>query len=184
MVFRIGTGVSYKGCSQNFSRDGSEIYRAASVCVESSGKSTTSVMEEALTGAPHTREQQQRPYEVHEYLEVPGIQDPIRGRKGQEVVVDNFSTSDCGVAKLSPLGTIGTNMTPSSPNIFGLAVNCYGFDYAVFDEDNGDGDDVDLSDNDDDTNIEKDDEANETNVPPVAQTPNREGENHPHFVRL
>ena len=31
------------------------------------------LMEEALTGAPLTQEQQQRPCEVHENLEVPGI---------------------------------------------------------------------------------------------------------------
>ena len=64
-------------------------------------------MEEALTGATLTLEQQQRPYEVHENLEVPGIQDPFRGWEAQEVVVDNFSTSDSGVATMPPLGTSG-----------------------------------------------------------------------------
>ena len=36
-------------------------------------------MEELLTGAPLTQEQQRRPYREHENLEVPGIQEPIRG---------------------------------------------------------------------------------------------------------
>ena len=55
------------------------------------------------------------------------IQDPIRGWVGQEVVVDNFSSSDCGLATISPLGTSGTDTSPTSPNIFELAVECYGF---------------------------------------------------------
>ena len=40
-------------------------------------------MEEALTGAPLTQDQLQRPYEVHKNLEVPGIHDRIRGWEGQ-----------------------------------------------------------------------------------------------------
>ena len=115
-------------------------------------------MEEALTGAPLTLEQQQRPYEVHENLEVPGIQYPFRGWEAQEVVVDNFSTSDSGVATMSPLGTSGIGTTPTSPNIFGVGVNRYSVYYHVFDEDNGDEADADVSDNYDVTNIENDDE--------------------------
>ena len=110
-------------------------------------------MEEALTGAAPTQEQQQRSYEVHENLENLGIQDPIRRLEGQERVVDNFLTSDSGVAIMLPKYTSGTDMTPTWRNIFDLAVNRYGFVYPVFDEDNGDGVDVDLSDKDDDTNV-------------------------------
>ena len=73
-------------------------------------------------------------------------------------MVVNFSTSDSGVATISPTSTSGTDLTPSSPSIFDLAVTRYGSDYPVFDENNGDGVDVDVSENDDDTNIENDDE--------------------------
>ena len=141
-------------------------------------------MEEALTGAPLTQEQQQQPYEVHENLEIPGIQDPHRGCEGQDLVMDNFSTAGSGVATMSPMGTSEIDTTPASANILDLAVNRYGFDYLLFDEDNGDGVDVEVSGNDDDTNIEIDNEKNAENVPPVAQTPNREEENHPHPAQL
>ena len=101
-------------------------------------------LEEVLTGAPHTQEQQQRPYDVHEYLEVPGIQDPIRGRKGHQVVVDNFSTSESAVATMSPTGTSGTDATPTSTNISNRAVNRHGFGYLLFEKWNGDEADVDV----------------------------------------
>ena len=84
-------------------------------------------MEEALTGAAITQEQQQRLYEVHENLEVPWVQDPIREWEGQEVVVDNFSTPDSGAATLSPMRTSWNDTTGNSSNIFKLAVNRYGF---------------------------------------------------------
>ena len=45
----------------------------------------------------------------------------------------------------------------------------------MFDEDNGEGVDVDVSYKDDDTNIENDEEENAEIVPPVGQTANREG---------
>ena len=76
-------------------------------------------VEELLTGAPLTQEQQQQPYEVHGNLEVPGIQDPIRGWEGPEVVVKNFLTSDPGVHTVSPMGTSETDTNPTSPNILG-----------------------------------------------------------------
>ena len=140
--------------------------------------------EEALTGAPFMPKKQQRPYEVHKNLEGPRSQDLVRGWEGQEVVKDIFSSSDSGLATMSPMGTSGTDTTPTSLNDFDLGVNRYGFQYPVFDGDNGDGDDVDDSDDDDDTNIENYDEGNAESVPPVAQTLNREGEIHPHPVRL
>ena len=130
-------------------------------------------MEETLTGAPLTQEQQQRPDEVLEKLEVPRIQDPIRRREGQEVLVYKVSTSDSGVATMSPMATSGTDTTPTSPNIFDLAVNLYGFDYPVFDEEKRGGVDVDVSYNNDDSSIEYDDEQKTENVPPIAQTSNR-----------
>ena len=71
-------------------------------------------------------------------------------------------------------GTSGTDTAASSPNIFDEAIDRYGFDYHVFDEDNGDAVDVDVNDNDDETSIEIDDEENAENVPTVAQTPNRQ----------
>ena len=101
-------------------------------------------LEEILDGAPHTQEQQQRPYDVHEYLEVPRTQDPIRGRKGHQVVVDNFSTSESAVATMSPTGTSGTDATPTSTNISNRAVNRHGFGYFVFEERNDDEADVDV----------------------------------------
>ena len=39
-------------------------------------------VEEVLIGAPLTQQQQQQPYGVYGNLEVPGIQDPIRGWEG------------------------------------------------------------------------------------------------------
>ena len=144
----------------------------------------TSVFGGSINWARHTQEQHQRPYEIYENPEVPGIQDLTRGWEGQEVVVDNSSTSESGVAAMYPMGTSGTDMTPNSPNIFELAVAPYGFDHLVFDEGNGDGVDTDVSDNDDDPNFEIYDEENEENVPPVAQTHNREGKNHPHSAQL
>ena len=142
------------------------------------------ITEKVLTGVPLTREQQQRPYEVHENLEVPETQDPYRRSESQEVGVDNFSTTDSGVATMSSIGISGTETSPTSQNISDLAINRYGFDYSVFDGDNRDGVDADVSNNDDDTNIELDDDENTENVPRVAHTPNREIESPPHRVQL
>ena len=88
------------------------------------------------------------------------MQDPIRGWEGQEVLVDNCSTSDSGVATMAAVGTSGTDTIPNSTDIFDLAVDCYGFDYTVFVEDNSDCVDFDVSDIVDNTNIEIDDEEN------------------------
>ena len=71
------------------------------------------------------------------------------------------------------MGTSGTDTIPTSPNIFDLAVNRYGSDYSVFDDDNGNRVYVDVSD---DTNIENDDKQNSGKEPSVAQTNNRVGE--------
>ena len=82
------------------------------------------------------------------------------------------------------MGTSGTDTTPTSPNIFDLTVNRYGFGYPLFDGDNGDGFDVDVSDIHVDTNIEYEDEVNADNVLHVAQTPSIKTENPPHPVHL
>ena len=87
-------------------------------------------MDVALTGAPLTQAEQQRPTEVPENL--PAMQSPIRGWEGQENVIDNGSTAYCGVATLSPTDTSGTVRSSVSPNIFDLAVNRYVFDHPVF----------------------------------------------------
>ena len=80
---------------------------------------------------------------------------------------------------MSPMGTSGTDTTPTSPKIFDLAVSCYGFDYSVFDDGNSNRFDFDVSG---DTKIENDGEENAEKVPTVAQTINREGEIHLHPV--
>ena len=77
--------------------------------------------------------------------------------------MDNFSTLDFGVVTMSLMGTSGTDTTPTSQNIFDLAIDRYryGFHYPVFDEENGYGVDVDVSENDvcdnknDDENMQK-----------------------------
>ena len=98
--------------------------------------------------------------------------------------MDNFSSSDSCVATMSSMDTSGTDTTPTSVNDFDLAVNRYGFEDPLFDGDNDDRVDVDVSNDDDDTNNENYDEGKAESVPPVAQTLNRERENHPHPVRL
>ena len=57
---------------------------------------------------------------------------------------------------MSPMSTNAAATIPISLN--NLGVNRSGFDYPVFDEDNGDGVDVGPSDNDDDTHIETEDQ--------------------------
>ena len=140
-------------------------------------------MEEALIGGPLTDAERQRPYEVHENL--PDVQGPIRGWEGQEIVIDNASTSDSGVATLSPTGTSRTARSSVSPNLFDLPVNRYGFDYPVFDDDDTT-EEVVMEDNDDDDDDDDDeysddgsDNENKENVPPAASTPGQGGENQP-----
>lgn len=131
-------------------------------------------MEEALTGGPLTDAERQRPYEVHEIL--PDVQGSIRGWEGQEIVVDNASTSDSGVATLSPTGTSRTAGSTTSTNLFDLAVNRYGFDHPVFDDDDSTEEDV-VEENDDDDSDDDFDNDNKENVPPTTSTPEQGGEN-------
>ena len=97
-------------------------------------------------GSTYAKKQLQRPYELHETLEAPGIPVPIRGCEDQETVVDNFSTSHLVAATMLSLGTRGIDTTLTSSNIFNQAVNRYGHPYPVFEEDNSVGVEVDASD--------------------------------------
>ena len=76
---------------------------------------------------------------------------------------------------MSPMRTSGTDTGATSPNVFELAVNRYGFTYPVFDEDNGDRVEGEVSEDEGDTKIEYADK-NAEKMPPVAQTLNRERE--------
>ena len=86
-------------------------------------------------------------------------------------MVKKFSTSDSGVATVSPMGTTRPDTTLTSPNIFDLAVTRLGFIYPLLDEDNVDRVDVCVSHNDDDTNSENDDQRSAKKLPTVSQTP-------------
>ena len=138
-------------------------------------------MDVALTGAPLTQAEQQRPTEVPENL--PAMQSPIRGWEGQENVIDNGSTAYCGVATLSPMDTSGTVRSSVSPNILDLAVNRYVFDHPVFEVDKGE--EVDVRNNDDDDSDDDfvDDENKEI-VQPKRLTPEQERDNQAPRVEL
>ena len=90
-------------------------------------------MENTLTGVPITQAVQQRPYEVHDNLSA--SQDLNRGWEIKETVTNIGSVADPGVASLSPTDTSGIVREPVLPNMFSLAINCYGFDYSVLEID-------------------------------------------------
>ena len=94
-------------------------------------------------------------------------------------MIDNVSTSDSGVATLSPTGTSRTTRSSVSPNLFDLAVNRYGFDYPVFDDDDVTTEEVVMEDNDDDDSDDDYDDENKEIVPPATSTPEQGGENQP-----
>ena len=107
------------------------------------------ILEDALSGAPLTEDEQARPYEAHEQANVPNLlpnramrQDAIRGWEGQETVIDNGSTTDSGIGTISPGTSTTTDTRNVSPSIFDLAIDRYGFDYPVW-IDNSE-DDVDV----------------------------------------
>ena len=59
------------------------------------------VLGDAISGAPRTEDEQARRYEVHKQANVANLlpnramrQDAIRGWEGQEIVIDNLSTTD------------------------------------------------------------------------------------------
>ena len=58
-------------------------------------------LEDAISGAHLTEDEHARRYEAHEQANVANLlpnrampQDAIRGREGQEIVIDNLSTTD------------------------------------------------------------------------------------------
>ena len=79
---------------------------------------------DAISGAPLTEDEQARPDEVHEQANVPNLllnrtmrQGAIRGWEGQEIVIDNGSTTDSGIGTMSPgtsTATETTNVIPAS----------------------------------------------------------------------
>ena len=95
-------------------------------------------LEDAISGAPLTEDEHARPYEVREQANVPNLlpnhamrQDALRGWEGQEIVIDNGSTTDSGVCTMSPGTNTVTETTNVSPSIFDLAIDCYGFVFPV-----------------------------------------------------
>ena len=95
-------------------------------------------LEDAISGAPLTEDEQARPYEVHEQANVTSLfpnremgQLAIRGGEGQAIVIDNGSTTDSGTGTMSPGTSSATEATNVSPSIFDLAVDHYRFDYPV-----------------------------------------------------
>ena len=72
-------------------------------------------------------------------------------------MIDNASTSDSGVATLSPTGTGRTARSSVSTNLFDLAVNRYGFDYPVFGDDDDSTEQIVMENNDDDDDDDYDD---------------------------
>ena len=129
-------------------------------------------LEDAISGAPLTEDEQVRPYEVHEQANVPNLlpnhamrQDALGGWEGQEIVVDNGSTIDSGVGTMSPGTSRVTETTNVSPSIFDLAIDRYGFDYPVWTDNSGDDVDVHGQEHFDD---EEEDEEDRENTPPAG----------------
>ena len=129
-------------------------------------------LEDAISGAPLTEDEQARPYEVHEQANVPNLlpnhamrQDALRGWEGQEIVIDNGSTTDSGVGTMSPGTSTVTETTNVSPSIFDLAIDRYGFDYPVWTDNSGDDVDVHGQEHFDD---DEEDEEDRENTPPAG----------------
>ena len=64
-------------------------------------------LKDAISGAPLTEDELARPYEVHEEANVPNLlpnhairQDALRDWEGQEIVIDNGSTTDSGIGTI------------------------------------------------------------------------------------
>ena len=95
-------------------------------------------LEDAISGSPLTEDEQARTYEVHEQANVASLlpnhamrEDALRGWYGQEIVIDNGSTTDSGIDTMSPGTSTVTETTNISPSIFDLATDRYGFNYPV-----------------------------------------------------
>ena len=81
---------------------------------------------------------------MHEQANVPNLlptramrQGAIRGWEGQEIVIDNGSTTDSSLGTTSPGTSTATETTNISPSIFDLAIDRYGFDYRVWADNSG-----------------------------------------------
>ena len=125
-------------------------------------------LEDAFSGARLTEDEKARPYEVHEQANVPNLlpnhamrQDALRSWEGQEVVINNGSTTDSGIGTMSPGTSTVTERTNVSPSIFDLAIDRYGFDYPVWTGNSGD--DVDVHGQEFDA--EEDEEGKEITPP-------------------
>ena len=129
-------------------------------------------LEDAISGAPQTEDEQARPYEVQEQANVPNLlpnhamrQDVLRGWDGQEIVIDNGSTTDSGVGTMSPGTSTVTETTNVSPSILDLAIDRYGFHYPVRTDNSGD--DVDV-DGQEPFHDDEEDEEDKENTPPAG----------------
>ena len=130
------------------------------------------LFKDVISGARLIEDEQSWPYEVHEQANVPNLlpnhamsQDALRGWEGQEIVIDNGSTTDSGIGTMSPGTSTVTETTNVSPSIFDLAIDRYGFDHAVWTDNSGD--DVDVHGQEHFDDVEKGEEDKE-NTPPAG----------------
>ena len=93
-------------------------------------------------------------------------QDAMRGWQGQEIVIDNGSTTDSGWGTMSPGTVTATETTNVSPRIFDLAIDRYGFDYPVWADNSRADVDVDGQEHIDDDDEEE--EEDKENTPPAG----------------
>ena len=127
-------------------------------------------LEDAISGARLTEDEQARPYEENEQANVPNLlpnhamlQDALRCREGQEIVFDNSLTTDSDIGTMSPGTSTVTKTTNVSPSTFYLAIDCYGFDYPVWTDNSGD--DVDVHGLEHFYNDEEDEEDRDKTTP-------------------
>ena len=130
-------------------------------------------LEDTISGAPVTEDEQVKPYEVHEQANVPNLlpnhamrQDAFRGWEGQDIVIDNRSTTDSGIGTMSPGTSTVTETTNVSPGILDLAIDRYGFDYPAWT--NNSGDDVDVH-GQEHCHDDEEDEEDKENTPTYLQ---------------
>ena len=140
-------------------------------------------LEEAISGAPLTEDEQARPYEVHEQANVPTLlpnhamrQEALRGWEGQDTVIDNGSTTDSGIGTMSPGTSTVTETTNVSPSTFDMATDRYGFEYPVWTDNSRDVDVHGQEHFDDD-----EDEEDKENTPPAGD--HDDDDNQPQCLR-
>ena len=153
--------------------------------MESSRSQRLRLLDDAISGAPLTEDEQVRPYEVHEQaknLDLPPRramrQDAIRGWEGQEIVIDNGSTQDSGIGTTSPGISTATNTVIISPSIFKMAIDRCGIDYQVWADNPGADVDVHRQGHFDD---DKEDEEDKENAPPAGD--HEDDDNQPQRLR-